>query len=325
MTAPADSDATGAEAPGRRVVLAVSRLAVAAVVSVLLAWFTPSATSACVCFGRSESPSEEWVKSDAVFYGRVRDVRAIQLPLREEAVRFDVLKSWKGIIGSEVVATNLRTDCSIYLPVGEEYVIWASWDHYGYLSTSVCSRTAPLHSAVAAADIDFLDRGTALYLYPRQWALALIGGTAAGAAVLAWRLRARWAMVRIHRGAVAAAGTLLVVAPMMIESVRRGTFLAVFPVPAPMRPSFDQALYLWLGISLLAPIGFVILGAGVRGLPRWQGVLGGLIAYLIVGVVWLLATDLVFGRDVFTTGLYVHALIWPSELTAFATTRLGTA
>jgi hypothetical protein len=82
--------------------------------------------------------------------------------------RFDVERSLKGTAKGVVTIANspgtagpggrLATDCTMRLEVGERYLVYAYRDtSTGMLDMNACSRTRPLHEAVARADLAFLE------------------------------------------------------------------------------------------------------------------------------------------------------------------------
>lgn len=150
---------------------------------VALALAPASIALACSCM--RSSPAEALDRSTAVFEGRVlevtpfeerRDVTleggclddACRESLSETtesvevtgfAVRFSVTRRWKGVDTEEVVVRTARDSaaCGFAFEVGQDYVVYASAEEAGTLSTGLCDRTARV--ADASEDLDALGTG----------------------------------------------------------------------------------------------------------------------------------------------------------------------
>jgi hypothetical protein len=108
-----------------------------------------------------ESPRAAFGKAVAVFEGQVverRELESLAGGRRIEAVRFSVGRQWKGLGGRrEVVLAVYRGDYGYRFDEGRRYLVYASpgVDRYaGSLTTTECSRTAPLEGA--GADLEAL-------------------------------------------------------------------------------------------------------------------------------------------------------------------------
>lgn len=151
---------------------------------VALLTLTPSAVAfACSCM--RSTPSEALERSTAVFEGRVLEVTPFEERgevtleggcLGEDceeslsetthgtthsgfAVRFSVTRRWKGVSTEEVVVRTARDSagCGYAFEVGEDYVVYASAEEAGALSTGLCDRTARV--ADASEDLEALGTG----------------------------------------------------------------------------------------------------------------------------------------------------------------------
>lgn len=123
----------------------------------------PSITQACSC---AELPSaeEEFERSQAVFRGKVMDVREKRSLNGElaKSVLFEVESIWKGIKQSQVIIiTGLGGgDCGFNFIEGQTYLVYASESTmYGEKSlvTTVCNRTNKL--SVLQEDLTILGAG----------------------------------------------------------------------------------------------------------------------------------------------------------------------
>ena len=105
---------------------------------------------ACSCLGSGPPCNAVWA-TDAVFVGRVAEVSA------QGAVKFDVDRGVRGIDTPEVTLDNTRMgDCAYPFRAGETYVVYAYRDREtNALTTTICSRTAPLSKA--SADLAYFD------------------------------------------------------------------------------------------------------------------------------------------------------------------------
>jgi len=110
------------------------------------------------------SPTEEMMRSDAVFSGRVLEVidrnqnGLTQSSADPMEVIIEVDQIWKGIDESQVVVVTERdsASCGFNFSVNQEYLIYAAKDD-DQLRASLCSRTALL--SAAADDLTELGDG----------------------------------------------------------------------------------------------------------------------------------------------------------------------
>jgi hypothetical protein len=122
-----------------------------------LAWGGPASEGyACDC-GSAGGPCGAAGSGMTVFIGRALSTGV--------DARFDVERSLKGTARGVVTIANspgtdgrLATDCTMRLEVGERYLVYAYREtSTGILDMNPCSRTRPLHEAVARADLAFLE------------------------------------------------------------------------------------------------------------------------------------------------------------------------
>jgi hypothetical protein len=114
-----------------------------------------SSSYACSCFPPG-TPTEELEKSDAVFSGKVIDVKTDDSTLR---AKIRVKESWKGMDSKEVTL-NTSIDsagCGVNFETGKEYIVYAYQEDGKYI-TYLCSRTAEL--VHAQEDLKELGEGT---------------------------------------------------------------------------------------------------------------------------------------------------------------------
>lgn len=124
------------------------------VLSIMTVFFISSTAYACSC-AQSQSVEAEFSRSEAVFAGRVLEVKE-QKSLNgsmTKAALFEVSRIWKG--GSEsqiVIHTGLGGgDCGFHFEEGKEYLVYAHRSTmYGdkeLLVTIICDRTNVLFQA----------------------------------------------------------------------------------------------------------------------------------------------------------------------------------
>jgi hypothetical protein len=125
-----------------------------------LAWGGPASDGyACDC-GSAGGPCGAAGPGTTVFIGRALSAGV--------DARFEVERSLKGTARGVVTIANspgaagpdrrLATDCTMRLEVGERYLVYAYREtSTGMLDMNPCSRTRPLHEAVARADLAFLE------------------------------------------------------------------------------------------------------------------------------------------------------------------------
>lgn len=106
---------------------------------------------ACTC-APSESPTRELERADAVFSGKVVEIRrhkrAADIFARVEAV-LRVERAWKGVKTATVsvfTASNSAA-CGYGFKEGRTYLVYAHEDAEGKLSTGICGRTRRLRDA----------------------------------------------------------------------------------------------------------------------------------------------------------------------------------
>ncbi len=136
--------------------------------------FAPMSTAfACRCV--RSTPADALARAAAVFEGRVLEVT----PVRNDApvelaapcvsgdcderpseptpeavttsvdVRFSVTRQWKGVTTEEIRVRTARDSaaCGFPFEVGEDYLVYASAEQGGALSTGLCDRTARVADA----------------------------------------------------------------------------------------------------------------------------------------------------------------------------------
>lgn len=130
-------------------------------------WFVPLVVAvwvcgaetvhACSCTPRSTScgpPGEFWRASD-VFAARAVKVERGSHPT-ERRIRFQMIERWRGTVpdtGTVTVFTRSLSHCGYPFKEGREYLIYGTRSEDGRLTTSSCSRTAPLERA--AEDLNY--------------------------------------------------------------------------------------------------------------------------------------------------------------------------
>ena len=131
--------------------------------SILLIGSFPSIISACSC---AELPSveEELERSQAVFSGRVVDVREKRSlnGYTSKSVLFEVTNTWKGVEQSQIIINTGQGggDCGFDFKVGQEYLVYANESTmYGAKSlvSTICDRTNEL--IVLQKDLTILGEG----------------------------------------------------------------------------------------------------------------------------------------------------------------------
>ena len=133
-------------------------------ISIILLGFFPSITSACSC---AELPSveEEFERSQAVFSGKVVDVREKRSikGYQTKSVLFEVTNTWKGVKQSQMIITTGQGgggDCGFDFKEGQEYLVYANESTlYGAqsLASTICDRTNEL--SVLQEDLKILGEG----------------------------------------------------------------------------------------------------------------------------------------------------------------------
>jgi hypothetical protein len=126
-----------------------------------LVWGAPASDGyACDC-GGPRGPCGAAVPGATVFIGRalpVVDVGFVERSLKGGQARFEVERSLKGTAKGVVSVATGQGSCSMGHVVGERYLVYAYPDtSIGTLAMNACSRTRPLHEAVARADLAFFE------------------------------------------------------------------------------------------------------------------------------------------------------------------------
>jgi hypothetical protein len=137
----------------------------------------PVVGRACGCFPSLEAmtgkpvPVRENVlrardTSKAVFSGE-----ALSLTSRDGLfeVRFKVQRAWKGVSSPEVIVLTPIEDshCGFKFTAGRKYLVYADGSTGGNLSTSHCTRTAPLENA--EKDLKVLGKGRKVRGSPKRY------------------------------------------------------------------------------------------------------------------------------------------------------------
>ena len=125
-----------------RTIETTSRLASCAL---LIAFLTASLTTrladACSC-EQPKPPLEELERVDAVFHGRVTEIR--QTDEFELRVALDFFAVWKGV-ETETIEISTATDsaaCGYHFSEGTDYIVYA-WQFGDSLNANLCTRTRP--------------------------------------------------------------------------------------------------------------------------------------------------------------------------------------
>ena len=132
-------------------------------ISIILLGSFPLITSACSC---AELPSveEEFERSQAVFSGKVVDVREKRSikGYQTKSVLFKVTNTWKGVKQSQIIITTGQGggDCGFNFKEGQEYLVYVNKSTmYGgkTLVSTICDRTNEL--SVLQEDLKILGEG----------------------------------------------------------------------------------------------------------------------------------------------------------------------
>jgi hypothetical protein len=121
----------------------------------------PTCAYACSCVPPG-SPAEELGRSDAVFLGKVVDVKTPSGPITSSAdstsATLEISTVWKGQVAQTITLTTpgSSASCGVTFEQGKEYVVYAQVSD-GVLSTTLCSRTRP--AGDAAEDVAALGAG----------------------------------------------------------------------------------------------------------------------------------------------------------------------
>ncbi|MFA6469485.1 MAG: T9SS type A sorting domain-containing protein [Bacteroidota bacterium] len=111
----------------------------------------------CSC-ARSKTPAEEYIKREAVFVGKVLNIEfdGTRERFMQKKVTLEVIKSWKGIQGTEIVVFTgpHEAACGIDFVVDTLFLIYAH-NNNDTLKTDLCTWTKTL--STAALDLAYLD------------------------------------------------------------------------------------------------------------------------------------------------------------------------
>ncbi|WP_339147583.1 MULTISPECIES: hypothetical protein [unclassified Sutcliffiella] len=133
------------------------KLALLAFFFTILSFTSLSSTGfACSCLPPG-TPQEELAKMDAVFTGKVLDVKEKFNSTTQ--VKLSVTETWKGVSTKEVVIYTAMDSaaCGVYFEKDKEYLVYAHLED-GEYTTYLCSRTAELLHA--QSDLKELGEGT---------------------------------------------------------------------------------------------------------------------------------------------------------------------
>jgi hypothetical protein len=118
----------------------------------------PESASACSC-APNGPPCQDYWKAEAIFRGRVEAIDSEpssgRNPFPPKLVRFTVVEPFVGVDASQVTVWTPSGGgmCGYRFSLNREYIVYASKGKEGRLTTSICSRTAPVERA--AADLEF--------------------------------------------------------------------------------------------------------------------------------------------------------------------------
>jgi hypothetical protein len=162
--------------PAQKALAAVTRAALTALITLA----ATGRADACSCKVPGPPCEAAW-QTSVVFVGRVLDITTIERPARlegvneltisEHRVRVRVVESFRSAVTNEadVITASGGASCGYEFAVGQTYLIYASDDSTGRLSTSHCSRTRPLGEA--SEDLAYLRS-----IGPQPGALGIIQG-----------------------------------------------------------------------------------------------------------------------------------------------------
>ena len=119
--------------------------------------------SACMCGQMPLTALAEMQDSDAVFVGKVTEIREVKGFSRDGlsytqgfAIKLKVKKSFKGVKDHEVTINVGNSDCDVHFAKGEEWLVFARlFDNA--LTTGGCTRTQLARTAVQ--DLQCLEGG----------------------------------------------------------------------------------------------------------------------------------------------------------------------
>jgi len=104
----------------------------------------PASARACSCAGRA-TPAQAVASADVVFEGRVLATGFVVY--EGQRTRLAVTRTHAGDLPARVEVTAAKV-CSLGFRAGERWLVYASRDSDGGLSTSMCTRSAPLELAI---------------------------------------------------------------------------------------------------------------------------------------------------------------------------------
>lgn len=105
--------------------------------------------SACSCLPE-RSVEEEFQEVDLVFLGTVLELtRGSEATVPQVAVRFEVIRGFKGVRESRLTVVTPRDEAACGFPFreGKTYLVYAHRRETGPPTTTLCSRTRPLSRA----------------------------------------------------------------------------------------------------------------------------------------------------------------------------------
>ncbi len=86
----------------------------------------PSNAYACYCIAPA-TPQDGLQQASTVFTGKVLNITRTSQPYSQDQVRFEVISTWKGNVGREVILTTTgsSTSCGYLFAVGSTYLVYA--------------------------------------------------------------------------------------------------------------------------------------------------------------------------------------------------------
>jgi hypothetical protein len=131
----------------------------------LLVLLLGAGAPALACFCAGLPLSESYKKSDAIFSGKVVEIRKFNKDFQVSKIRtmsievteykFEINKSFLGLDKTKTVSIfNNGTSCDFYFTKDETYLVWTYRDKRKDLVTNVCMPTKLLEEAVE--EMDFL-------------------------------------------------------------------------------------------------------------------------------------------------------------------------
>ena len=118
---------------------------------------------ACSCEFDSEPAKKQiqnsYIGADAVFSGKVVEIKESPMNSRDFIIKFKVAKSWKGESSQEITISTAKESamCGFNFEIGKIYLVYA-FGKSGNFSTTNCTRTANLGKKSDAKYLDKLKR-----------------------------------------------------------------------------------------------------------------------------------------------------------------------